>query len=82
MKIEDLRKIGENIGREGMSHMAIDCIADCDGSYKNAMELAGKLSVIAKMATCDDYWHEQVLRGEHKMNDICEVKLDKLKEIK
>lgn len=30
------------------------------------MELAGKLSVIADMATFDSYWEEQVIRGSAK----------------
>lgn len=63
MRIEKIRKAGDALGREGMSKMALKEIADFDGSYKGVMELCGKLSVIAKMATCDDYWHEKVNIG-------------------
>lgn len=66
MKISELRKVGCILGREGMSKMALKAIDECDGSYKGVMELCGKLSVIAKMATCDDYWSEQVFRGEQR----------------
>jgi len=61
--IAELRLVGEKIGREGMALMAREFIEQSEGSYKDMMELCGKLSVIAKMATCDDYWEEQVSRG-------------------
>lgn len=67
MKIAELRKAAyEKLGREGVSKMALEFVNECDGSYKGVMELAGKLSVIAKMATFDEYWGEQVGRGEQK----------------
>lgn len=78
MKIARLRKVGSNIGREGMSLLAQGYINDYDGSYKGVMELCGKLSVIAKMSTCDQYWNEQVCRGENKVNEICEFKLEQM----
>jgi hypothetical protein len=78
MKIAELRKCGAIINRQGMSQMAIDAIEDFDGSYKGVMELCGKLSVIAKMASCDNYWSEQVSRGvrkqEFKVEEILEGK--------
>ncbi|HHZ71437.1 MAG TPA: hypothetical protein EYN54_14435 [Methylococcaceae bacterium] len=61
--IAELRLVGDKIGREGMALMAREFIEQSEGSYKDIMELCGKLSVIAKMATCDDYWEEQVSRG-------------------
>lgn len=64
--IAKLRLAGNNLGREGMSLMAQDFInqyIEHGSTYKGAMILAGKLSVIAKMATCDEYWSEQVNRG-------------------
>ena len=64
--IAELRLVGEKIGREGMSLMAQEFITEYDGSYKSVMELCGKLSVLAKMSTCDDYWAEQVHRGIEK----------------
>ena len=64
MKAQQLTKVARKIGREGVSLLAQQFIQEYDGSYKGAMQLAGKLSVIAKMSTFDDYWHEQVNRGE------------------
>ena len=64
--IKQLRSAGVNLGREGMSLKAQEFIAEYiehGSTYKGAMILAGKLSVIAKMATCDDYWEEQVHKG-------------------
>jgi hypothetical protein len=66
MKISELRKAGDTLGRPGMAELAQDFIRDYDGSNKGVMELCGKLSVIAKMSTCDDYWNEQVNRGASK----------------
>ena len=66
MKIAQLRSYGDKVGREGMALDAQKAISEYDGSYKGVMELCGKLSLIAKAATCDDYWHEQVKRGERK----------------
>ena len=73
MKISELRVVGCKLGRVGMAKMAQDCIEHYDGSYKGVMELCGKLSVIAKMATCDDYWEEQVSRGVRKAEFKAEI---------
>ncbi len=69
MKIKDLRVYGNKVGRKGLALAAQDAIADYDGSYKGAMELCGKLSVLAKAATFDDYWHEQVDRGVYRQEE-------------
>ena len=63
MKIATLRKAGDQLGREGMSLLALEYVSKCDGSYKGAMRLCGQLSVIAKMATCDQYWDEKTNDG-------------------
>tara|TARA_R110000850_G_scaffold261265_1_gene389303 strand:+ start:49 stop:312 length:264 start_codon:yes stop_codon:yes gene_type:complete len=63
--ISELRSVGQKIGREGMSLMAQEFIAQYDGSYKGVMKLCGQLSIIGKMASCDDYWSEQVFKGTH-----------------
>ncbi len=63
MKISELRKAGCILNREGMSKLAIKYIDEFDGSYKGAMILAGKLYTVARMATCDEYWDEQVAKG-------------------
>ena len=61
--IAELRMVGEIIGREGMSLMAQKFIAEYDGSYKGVMKLCGELSIVAKMATCDQYWDEKTNDG-------------------
>ncbi len=74
IKIKELREVGDKLGREGMSQMAQEFISEYDGSYKGAMKLCGQLSLIAKMATCDCYWEEQVDKGifnaERKIEEI------------
>lgn len=76
MKIAELRKYGAKVNRKGMSEAVIKEVGNFDGSYKGAMELCGKLSLIAKAATCDDYWLEQVDRGERKMQFEIEKELN------
>lgn len=76
MKIAELRKYGIKVNRKGMSKAAIEAVNNFDGSYKGVMQLCGELSLIAKAATCDDYWLEQVQRGERKMEFKIEQKMD------
>lgn len=61
-----LKTVGANIGREGMSKLAIEAVGEFDGSYKGAMILSGRLKAIAQMANADDYWSEQVDKGFQK----------------
>jgi hypothetical protein len=63
IKIEELRKVGSKLGRLGMSDLAKEFIDECDGSPKAVMKLCGQLSIVSKMATCDEYWNEKVLNG-------------------
>ena len=58
-KIKDARIAGQLIGRAGLSQRVIQAVNEFDGSYKGAMELAGRLAVIADMATFDCYWQEK-----------------------
>jgi hypothetical protein len=62
-RAKSLRKAGEHLGRNGMSQRVIAAVAEFDGSYKGAMVLAGRLKAVSQMATCDDYWREQVDKG-------------------
>jgi hypothetical protein len=64
--ISELRLVGSKLGREGMSDLVTEFINECDGTPKGVMILSGKLSIVAKMATCDEYWLEQVERGIRK----------------
>lgn len=74
MLISDVKKIkreGQRLGRAGLSQRVIALVAEFDGSYKGAMKLAGRMRVIAAAASQDDYWREQVGKGEWaEMNDI------------
>lgn len=50
LDIKDVRKMreeGRRLGRAGLSQRVIDLVGEFDGSYKGAMELAGRLRVIA-----------------------------------
>jgi len=69
-----LRAWGEAVGRAGMSQRVIDEIAAFDGSYKEAMRLAGRLHQIAIAARCDEYWNEQVEHG--KMDFVRRLPVD------
>ena len=77
MKIAELRKYGAKVNRKGMSEAAIEAINNFDDSYKGAMKLCGQLSLIAKAATCDDYWLEQVQKGVKEMEFEIEKELNK-----
>jgi hypothetical protein len=69
-KIAKVRKVGESLGREGVSDHVIKAIEGWDGSCKGAMELCGKLTLWADVSTFDDYWQEQVQRGIEKESSI------------
>lgn len=71
IKISKLRDAGKKLGREGVSELALKYVGECDGSYKGVMELCGKMSVLARAATFDDYWSEQVFRGKIKAEIKC-----------
>lgn len=75
-----MRKWGGLVGRDGMSLAAIKAVDEFDGSYKGAMELAGKMKAIAQAAGCDEYWGEKVGRGYQKQLWVAEMglRLDKI----
>lgn len=77
MNIKDLRDYGSKVGREGLALAAQEAVSNCDGSYKGVMELCGKLSILAKSATFDDYWHEQVDRGVYRQEAKIEGEMSK-----
>jgi hypothetical protein len=79
-KISEARKIGNELGRQGISIEALEAVNHCDGSYKGVMELCGKLLVLADCATFDSYWQEQVERGISREVTSLNYKLEQLKE--
>lgn len=77
VKIATLRKVGDKLGRSGVSEMALRAVDDFDGSYKGAMKLCGQLSVIAKVATFDEYWNGKVTSGVRNAEENCLFELEK-----
>jgi hypothetical protein len=76
MKVSELRKAGEKMGRSGLSQAAIDLINNFDGSYNGVIQLCGQLSVIAKACGFDEYWQEQVNRGVQKVENSLQDVID------
>ena len=71
MNISDKRKAGEALGRDGLSERIIALAKDiAEGSYKNAIEKAGHISVLVEAASYDTYWHEKAKAGRLKESDV------------
>ena len=70
MKIADKRIAGAMLGRGGMSQRIIQLANEiASGTYKDAIEKAGRIAVIVEAATCDDYWNEKALLGKISEQD-------------
>jgi hypothetical protein len=78
-EFRDMQKWGNLVGRKGMSKEVISAVREFDGSYKGAMELAGRLKAIAQAAGCDEYWSEKVGRGYHKQ--LCKARFETRRDI-
>jgi len=67
VKIKDIRKAGDKLGRAGLAKRALEIAREmvADGSYKRAIKGAGQLKVIAQACTFDDYWQEKSDSGEY-----------------
>ena len=67
MKIKEIRKAGDKLGRVGLAERALEIAKEmvADGSYKRAIRGAGQLKVIAQACTFDDYWQEKSDSGEY-----------------
>jgi len=71
MKIADKRKVGDMLAREGMAQRIIEIAGDiASGSYKNAMERAGQISVLVEAASFDDYWGGKVNIGKNREVEV------------
>ena len=67
MNISEKRKAGEILKRGGISQRIISLAADiAEGTYKNAIEKAGQISVLVESATYDNYWDEKASVGKYK----------------
>ncbi|MDH5572901.1 MAG: hypothetical protein OEY89_14135 [Gammaproteobacteria bacterium] len=74
MKISEKRKAGEVLERGGISQRIILLAQDiAEGSYKNAIEKAGQISVLVEAATYDSYWEEKANKGKYNEQDIFEM---------
>lgn len=65
-----LVKAGDRLGRKGLSEAVIAAVSEFDGSYKQAMNLAGRLQAIAQAAKADNYWREKVEDGFQKQFEL------------
>jgi len=72
MKISELRKLGEKLGREGLAVLALEIAKEIaeDGSYKGAIHGAGKMQAIVKACTFDEYWGEKATGGVYSGEDL------------
>ena len=70
MKRADKRKAGEILGRAKLSEMIITLATSiAEGSYKNAIEKAGAISVLVECCSYDDYWDEKAGIGKYKQQN-------------
>lgn len=77
MKINMKRMAGEKLGRSGISLRIIEIATEiADGTYKEAIEKAGQISVLVEAASYDDYWGEKAKRGRHREADRLSSFLD------
>ena len=66
MKLAEKKKAGEILGRGGIANKIIE-LADSisNGTYKNAIIRAGKISVLVEACKFDEYWAEKALIGKY-----------------
>lgn len=71
MKISQKRKVGEMLQRSGIASRII-ALADniSEGTFKNALERAGQISVLVEAATHDEYWCEKTRIGVNREQEI------------
>ena len=82
MKISEKRKAGSILEREGLALRVLDIARDIliDGSYKNAIKCAGKISVVADACTYESYWEGKMLEGKYAEESRLKALLHKSKE--
>lgn len=73
MKTAQKRKAGEILRRGGISQRIINIANDiAAGTYKNAIEKAGRIAVLVEAASYDSYWDEKALIGRHSEEGVLE----------
>ncbi len=71
MKIAKKRIAGEMLERGGIASRIIAIARDIDqGTFKNAIERAGQISVLVEAASCDTYWDEKASLGKHREQEV------------
>ncbi len=71
MNIKKKREAGEILDRGGISQRIIQLANDiANGTYKNAIEKAGQISVLVDAASYDDYWGGKASIGKHRESDV------------
>jgi hypothetical protein len=64
MNIKQKRNAGQIMGRAAIAQRIQNLANDIlNGSYKNAIEKAGSISVLSQALTYDEYWTEKSLNG-------------------
>ena len=64
MKMKEKREAGEILGRGGISQRIIIIAQNiADGTYKNAIEQAGRIHELVEAARHDEYWDEKAHIG-------------------
>lgn len=66
MRLHDIKKAGKILGRQGISERVISLVNRFDGSYKGAVDLIGRLSVLEQACRFDVYWEEKAFLGSVK----------------
>jgi hypothetical protein len=66
VRLHDIKKAGKILGRQGISERVISLVNRFDGSYKGAVDLIGRLSVLEQACRFDVYWEEKAFLGSVK----------------
>ena len=72
MKIVDKKKAGAILGRVGIAEEILELakIIVEVGSYKNAIKIAGRISVLVEACKFDEYWEEKMMNGVYTQQEI------------
>lgn len=82
MNINRKREAGKLLGRAGISAEILKICEEVakSGSYKDAINAAGKISVLFDSATCDEYWREKSNHGKHQQEEFFEYMLQTIEQ--
>lgn len=67
MRISEKRKVGEILGRNGISERIMTLAGEiANGTYKDAITKAGQIKQLVDAATYDEYWYGKAREGEYR----------------